>query len=330
MKRLRTILAIALSTGFCVFVGYQVLGAYSSDGTAYTAEFANVTGVVNNSPVMYNGMRVGDVTDIDLADSTGKTALMEVTIRDDLNVDLKEDAQLIIRMKSILGDMYVDLIPGKSSKPLKDHFQSTHRDVTLDRLIFGAGGLVAGLTDSEAVSTLLSEADRVLDASQDDALAVLENTAVLMEAITTRTDEINQIIVNLDSLSAMAGNNAGQIDNAVGGLDTVLRSTRNMLASNRAQLINASSFLQNVLDTADMTLLDEQLDLLPQYVELMDSSLNLLYAVVSHELPVFGYIIAVPPNAAETAYQTTRSIARNPVTRQLMLQILGSYMGMSF
>ncbi len=73
------------------------------------AEFGSVSGLKVGAPVEIAGVEVGEVSAIDL-DQT--SALITLQIRE--NVKLRDDDIAAIRTKGIIGDRYIKIVPGGS------------------------------------------------------------------------------------------------------------------------------------------------------------------------------------------------------------------------
>jgi phospholipid/cholesterol/gamma-HCH transport system substrate-binding protein len=79
-------------------------------GYTVTVHFKNIAGLDTKSPVEIAGVEVGRVSKIALDGSTAKTALL---IKSDVKIPV--DSRIAIKSFGILGDKYVEVMPGQST-----------------------------------------------------------------------------------------------------------------------------------------------------------------------------------------------------------------------
>lgn len=84
-----------------------------------TAEFNNIGSLTDRAPVTVAGVKVGRVTDIDFDPKTFE-ARVTMAISDKYDM-LPVDTSASILTKGLLGEQYIGLTPGGSSKTLKNH-----------------------------------------------------------------------------------------------------------------------------------------------------------------------------------------------------------------
>lgn len=103
-----------------VFVLYFVFAVSLAQGNPYShrysvhARFANAVNLGSNDFVEINGVRVGRVGNL-----TPAGGLADVVLRfDDSSIKLHDDATAQLRLKSLVGDSYVEVNPGTPSRPL--------------------------------------------------------------------------------------------------------------------------------------------------------------------------------------------------------------------
>jgi phospholipid/cholesterol/gamma-HCH transport system substrate-binding protein len=103
-----------------VLLGYFVLriedlNLFQPDGRRIDALFDSVAGLDDRSSVRVAGVRVGRVDGISLDGSRARVHLLL-----DQPVDLTEDAYARIANLGLLGDKYVEVVPGDAPQPLAD------------------------------------------------------------------------------------------------------------------------------------------------------------------------------------------------------------------
>lgn len=105
---------IAVACGGYLSVGLGDIRIFPSNEYVIFAEFDNVSGLKTGASVEIAGVQVGQVTRIDLKDSVAR-----LTLSLDKTVSIRDDDMALIRTKGIIGDRYVKLSRGASSKFLE-------------------------------------------------------------------------------------------------------------------------------------------------------------------------------------------------------------------
>ncbi len=80
-----------------------------------TALFENASGVTVRAPVRLQGIDVGTVRNISLDRETGG---VKMTLRIDRNVDIREDAPLLIKQEGFIANLYLEFGTGRSEDML--------------------------------------------------------------------------------------------------------------------------------------------------------------------------------------------------------------------
>ncbi|MBC9227676.1 MCE family protein [Aeromicrobium sp. 636] len=217
-------------------------------GAKYAAEFTEVGGLKKGDDVRLAGVRVGEVSSLDLRGDK-----VRVTFR------MKKDRERLgsqtgasVRIKSLLGTMYVSLepegpgtlekgavIPASRTKPPYDIVQAfsglteTTQEIDQDQLAQALKTVseVAAKTPEEfreavtnvtALSNNLAERDQEIEAllknidgisgvladRNAEFIKLFEDGTVLFDALTARRDAIHQVLVSVTAMS-------GEIDKLV-------------------------------------------------------------------------------------------------------------------
>ncbi|MCL4477724.1 MAG: MCE family protein [Deltaproteobacteria bacterium] len=86
-----------------------------TEGYELKAEFHNAQGINTKTGVFLAGIKIGYVDDIKLKDDKAL-----ITLRIEPGVKIEENAQAIIRTKGLLGERYIEIVPGKqTAEPLR-------------------------------------------------------------------------------------------------------------------------------------------------------------------------------------------------------------------
>jgi len=155
----------------------------------YRVRFENsVSGLRVGAAVLFNGVRVGEVTGLQLSSEDSRWVF--VTIDVDRNTPIRADSEARIQVQGLMGSPAVSLQGGSPSSPLLASSQGE------PPVLVAAPS--AGMDLTQAATQVLGRLDRVLD----------ENSAPLHDAIT-----------NIDVFSAALSRNSGRIDGILAGLE---------------------------------------------------------------------------------------------------------------
>ena len=108
------------------------------------ASFSNLSGVSKNTRVEIAGVKVGSVKSIQLDDNFRAVAKIEIPIR----LYLDDDTIALIKTSGLIGDRFIELLPGGSGIQLEpnDYIIDTQPAIDLESLVskFSFGGLTDG------------------------------------------------------------------------------------------------------------------------------------------------------------------------------------------
>jgi phospholipid/cholesterol/gamma-HCH transport system substrate-binding protein len=102
-------------------------------GLEIVAIFDDIGGLSERAPVVISGVKVGQVTEIDLGDDLRARVLLDV----DARLELPVDSSAAIRTAGLLGDQFVALEPGAEDALLTsgETLSFTESALNLDRLV---------------------------------------------------------------------------------------------------------------------------------------------------------------------------------------------------
>ncbi len=212
MATQRTIeIRVGIFVLICLAVGAGLIWKFGklspTGGNRYPliVTFDNVGGLIVDANVMYAGVSVGKVRDIRL-DETGKLCA-RVTLSIDEGVNIRRDAKFVINQSGLLGDRYVDVLPGSPTAEV----------------------LKSGDTVPGATSVDLTEAIRNVVDVLHQAGGTIERVNGMLQRIDgaiKRVDEMTLSTQNLQHVSSTLAQIDATTSNAV-ALTTDLRSLVN-------------------------------------------------------------------------------------------------------
>lgn len=196
-----------------VYMSFKVgkLGFGAGGGYTASLELDNAVGLAKEGEVLVAGIPVGSVEEIRLKNGR---ALLVLRIRDD--VELPADSTGSVRTHGVLGEKYVEILPGTSSKPLQDGavLAAGAPPGDLDRLITNLNDVA---TDIKRVTERLANVLGTPEGEENlrELLTGLRDTAVsLREVVAENREALRASLENFEGVSGdlrelLAGNRTG-------------------------------------------------------------------------------------------------------------------------
>ena len=218
-------------------------------GDTYHADFAEAGGLQANDEVRIAGVRVGKVTGIDLDGDKVK-----VTFKVDTPSHFGAESGAQIKVKTLLGSMYLALVPKGSGQLEKDSTIPVSRTQSPYDIVQAFSGLAsrAERIDTDRLATSL---DTVADLTKDTPAAfqgTLRGLSRLSQTVASRNDQINDLLKNLDTVSGTLANRDQDIVSLMHDSDTLLRALVSRRAAVHRLLVSTSQF------SNELTLLVQQ------------------------------------------------------------------------
>ncbi|WP_162602545.1 MlaD family protein [Nocardioides daejeonensis] len=195
----RSVLTIAVALTVVLIASLVLIkGSNDSDGPEVAGIFADASPLEVGSEVRVYGVKVGEVSAIDLVDNKARVVL-DV---DDEVLPLHADAQMKIRPINLLGENFVEIVPGTGDQPTLDGdvpVEQTETIVTLQAVLDTFDDPTAA-----GLAALVSELGNGVSGNGDEMADVIKALAPAMYGIDDLgrvLEEQNQV---LDSLIATA------------------------------------------------------------------------------------------------------------------------------
>ncbi|WP_433085524.1 MCE family protein [Dactylosporangium sp. CA-052675] len=213
----------------------QTLGAFSGGGTRYRARFADVTGLLAGDDVRIAGVKVGEVSDIRVADD--RVAEVAFTVDDD--IPLATSVRATIRYRNLVGQRYVALSEGpgggqtlRAGQTIPQSQTTPALDLTV--LFNGFRPLFTALTP-QAVNQLAYEIIQVLQGEGGTVASLLRSTASLTGTLADRDAVIGRVVTNLNSVLSTLDEHRDDLDTTIAMLQQFVSG----LAADRAAIGDA-------------------------------------------------------------------------------------------
>jgi phospholipid/cholesterol/gamma-HCH transport system substrate-binding protein len=246
-------------TSMLTFVLAATIGSFTFGGqTSYKAAFSDVTGLLPGNEVRISGVKVGKVDKVELAEDS-KTANVEFSLSD--NRKIAASTILRLRYRNLVGERYIaitegpgaaDMLKAGSTVPLAQTRNALDLTVlfngfrplfqaldpaTVNKVSFelvqvlqGEGGTVESLMARTAsLTTTLADRDAVIG-------RVITNLGTVLETIDERDDQLNQLVTQLQRLSAGFAEDRTAIGESLAGINDLTGATTGLLREVRGPL----------------------------------------------------------------------------------------------
>ena len=229
-----TVAGVLLVVTLIVFAGVSM---FDSKDRYFILFEESVSGLELGSPVKLRGVRVGQVSKIEL--NPKNVEEVKVTVLLDVGTPIKQDTAAILQMQGITGLKYIELLEGtKESKPLEP-----------GGYIKAGASLVSKVTDR--ADTLSMKADKVLDnllvltgdANQKRVASTLAHVESMVRQIDKMSANLNQII---EQINALLKENRGPIKNVVANADDVTERVNVMVANANNLVVELRKVVEDV------------------------------------------------------------------------------------
>lgn len=224
----------------------------------------SVIGLSDGSPVLYNGVNVGRVTDLDLNPEDVRQVI--VTVEIEAQVPVHEDTVATIRLTGLTGSAAIQLSGGTPGSPLlrsrpdqPERIEAISSPLT--RLLESSEGIIVtankvlnqfdalfsdaniervdtALASLEQFSGSLSEPDSDLNRLLGNAAEASESLPALLGQIRNTTAKLDQALTNVDEglirdlpeLRERLGGTLANLESLSGRIDTIVASNQDELS----------------------------------------------------------------------------------------------------
>lgn len=278
--------ALALLAYMSIAVGGLKLGK----AIIVTAKFDNAAGLVKDGAVMIAGVNVGSVESLSVAHDK---ALVKLRLKTD--ADIRRDVRAAIRMKSLLGEKYIELLPQSQTAPLLKDGEAigqTAVPVEVDELLKYVGPVLKDV-DPKDVSAIVRSLATTLGGrgeSMGKTLDTAGTTLATLERILTKNeDKLGHMIDSLDRTADAAPGLINRLDRMTSDLEPTTHSLGKRGPAMLARLDRMSADMgptmaalgkkgPSLVNHADQTLvaLDPTLTRIPKTLDSLEPSLSRL------------------------------------------------------
>ena len=220
------------------------------------AEFSTAQAITpgQGQTIRVAGVRIGDIAKAELKDGR---AIVTMSIDPEFKDVVRTDATALLRPKTGLKDMFLEINPGTKSRPLAEEgfvipVSNTLPDVNPDEILAGLDA------DTRSyIRLLLDGAAKGLKGNGDNLNEVLRrfeptyrDLAAVSQEVSTRRTELRRLVNSLQRLNTAVGRKDDDLAQLVGSASKVFRA----IASERAGVSDTVRQLPGALKQASSTL----------------------------------------------------------------------------
>jgi phospholipid/cholesterol/gamma-HCH transport system substrate-binding protein len=296
-------------------LGALILSAFRADdlpliggGDTYYAAFSEAGGLKPNDEVRVAGVRVGKVDSVALDGDHVK-----VTFKVESGVDFGKDSGASIRIKTLLGSMYLALEPAGSGQLAEESTIPVDRTTSPYDVVEAFAGLAqtSERIDTDQLTRSLSTLADLGRNTPDEFRETLQGVSALSETLASRDEQINTLLTNLQKVSGVLGDRSDDIVTLMKDGDVLFKALVARREAIHNLLVSTSTMSQQLTllirqSRADLepalSNLDTVVKVLLKNQDNLDSTLRLMapfYRVFANTLgngPWFDtYIYNLPP-----------------------------------
>ncbi|MDV6014131.1 MCE family protein [Haloechinothrix sp. LS1_15] len=196
------IIAFALVTVFLTaMLAATIASANFGESSSYTARFDDASSLRDGSDVRIRGVRVGQVSSVEVAEDS----IAEVRFDVDAGHTLPAETTAAVRFRNVIGQRYLalDTEVGASGDTLSEGdvipVERTEPALDLTALFRGFQPLFQAL-DPEQVNQLAAQIIRVFEGEGESINSLLAHTASVTSTLAERDEVIGNVITNLNEV----------------------------------------------------------------------------------------------------------------------------------
>jgi len=190
-----------------VAIALMMLAAFRADqlpliggGDTYYAEFSEAGGLQSGDEVRVAGVKVGEVKEVAL---DGNVVRVEFLV--DQGVEFGPDTEAVIRVKTLLGDMFIGLEP-EGSGQLEPGSTIDVENTTAPYDVVDAFSDLSDTTtriDTSQLATAFDTVSEMLEGTPEEIRGTLTGLSRISRNIAARDAQINSLLQNLDKVSGV-------------------------------------------------------------------------------------------------------------------------------
>jgi phospholipid/cholesterol/gamma-HCH transport system substrate-binding protein len=240
---------------------------FFSQGSSYSAYFADAGGLKTGAAVQVSGFRVGEVSSIELVDSQ---ALITFDVAD--NVRVGDRSEVAIKTKALLGSKVLEVIPrGDGTQNGTIPLDRTTSPYQLPDALGDLSATISGLNTNQLSDSLtvlaktfadtppqlraavqgVARFSQTLDERDAELRSLLSNANMATGILAQRSDDVVKLVANTNALLVQLESQSSALDQLSDNFSTLSQQLKGLIAENRTTLKPALDRLNGVLAIVD-------------------------------------------------------------------------------
>jgi phospholipid/cholesterol/gamma-HCH transport system substrate-binding protein len=210
-------------TGALGFVYWLYSAGNTTQRTALEILFHDpVTGLAVGSPVVFNGIRIGEVSQLGFVSSDSPTVLARVQV--DRNAPIKKDTKAELGVQGLTGVSYVSLSGGDAKSP-SIFDDDTVPEITAQRsaiqdLLQGARDILVK-TDST-----IGQLNELIQENKGKISRTVSNVETFSNALAQNSDKIDRLLTDISDAGAAIAKVAPHVESLVSRADSLVAEVK--------------------------------------------------------------------------------------------------------
>jgi len=171
----------------------------------------SVSGLRTGATVLFNGIRVGEVTGLQLDPSKPKQVVATLSV--DKSVTVREDTQIGLEFQGLTGIASVSLIGGNPAAKIVAGVGSGETPPVL----VAPPGATQDVT--QAARDVMRKVDEFITQNQRSFHAALENIEKFTATLASNSAKIDQSLTNIEKFTGALGSNSDSIDKTLASVE---------------------------------------------------------------------------------------------------------------
>jgi phospholipid/cholesterol/gamma-HCH transport system substrate-binding protein len=233
----------------------------------YSAYFADASGLLSGAPVQVSGLRVGEVTGIDLDESK-----VLVDFKIDSPIRLGDRTEAAVKTKSVLGAKILEITPrgeGQLSQTIP-----LERTTAAYQLPDALGDLATTVKhlDTDQLNASLQTLAETFRGTPPDLKVAIQGIARFSEKLNEPDEQLRTLLANANKATAVLGQRTDQVVTVITQADALLKQLRTQSAALDHIAANVSAFARQLsgLISENRTELKPAFDKLNQVLDLVN------------------------------------------------------------
>lgn len=212
-------------------------------GVSYQAELSDASGLREGNMVQVAGIRVGRVSDIELA---GDHVVVHFSV--DPDVDLGSQSAASVEVLNLLGEKFLALKPsGPGRLAAGDTIPLERTSASYDIVrVFSELSDTTERIDIPQLQTALNTVADTMNRSSDEAKATFDGLSRLSASIAARDDELQSLLQRAESVSTLLAERKGDLVALVKDGDLVLQELKRRREAIHTLLVNTSALSEEL------------------------------------------------------------------------------------